>query len=129
MLDFGEPLFELYRSHDVFVLPSLSEGTPRTLVEARSFGCPVVATRAGGIPSSVEHGRDGLLVEPNDLARTSAASIARVLDDEPYGVDLIHEGLKTRPGNPGILCRPIGRRIEDSGKAGGIGATPRLHAS
>src|SRR5262249_53674793 len=54
-LDFGEPLFDLYRSHDVFVLPSLSEGTPRTLVEARAFGCPVVATRAGGIPSSVEH--------------------------------------------------------------------------
>src|SRR3954452_297635 len=36
MVEFGETLFELYRSHDVFVLPSLSEGTPRTLVEART---------------------------------------------------------------------------------------------
>ncbi len=68
MIEFGEPLFDLYRSHDVFVLPSLSEGTPRTLVEARSFGCPVVATRAGGIPSSVEHEKDGLLVEPSNGA-------------------------------------------------------------
>jgi glycosyltransferase involved in cell wall biosynthesis len=32
LIDFGEELFDLYRNHDVFVLPSLSEGTPRTLV-------------------------------------------------------------------------------------------------
>ncbi len=92
-LDFGEPLFDLYRSHDVFVLPSLSEGTPRTLVEARAFGCPVVATRAGGIPSSVEHGKNGLLVEPND-SRGLAAAIDRILSDEPLRMSLIHEGLR-----------------------------------
>jgi glycosyltransferase involved in cell wall biosynthesis len=93
MLEFGEPLFDLYRSHDVFVLPSLSEGTPRTLVEARAFGCPVVATRAGGIPSSVEHGKNGLLVEPDDSAGL-AATIERVLTDAPLRVRLIEEGLR-----------------------------------
>jgi glycosyltransferase involved in cell wall biosynthesis len=93
MLDFGEPLFELYRSHDVFVLPSLSEGTPRTLVEARAFGCPVVATRAGGIPSSVEHERNGLLVEPNDSIGLAGA-IARILNDESLRMRLIAEGLR-----------------------------------
>jgi glycosyltransferase involved in cell wall biosynthesis len=93
MLDFGEPLFDLYRSHDVFVLPSLSEGTPRTLVEARAFGCPVVATRAGGIPSSVEHGKNGLLVEPND-SEGLAAAIDRILSDEALRLRLIHEGLR-----------------------------------
>ena len=46
IVEFGETLFDLYRSHDVFLQPSLSEGTPRTLVEARSFGCPVIATRS-----------------------------------------------------------------------------------
>lgn len=96
MLDFGEPLFELYRSHDVFVLPSLSEGTPRTLVEARSFGCPAVATRAGGIPSSVRDGENGLLVEPND-ARGLAAAIERMLDDEPLRMRLIEAGLQDAP--------------------------------
>ncbi|HTM52897.1 MAG TPA: glycosyltransferase [Pirellulales bacterium] len=93
MLDFGEPLFELYRSHDVFVLPSLSEGTPRTLVEARAFGCPVVATRAGGIPSSVEHDRNGLLVEPNDSPGLADA-ISRILSDETLRQRLIAEGLR-----------------------------------
>jgi glycosyltransferase involved in cell wall biosynthesis len=92
LVDFGEPLFDLYRNHDVFVLPSLSEGTPRTLVEARSFGCPVVATRAGGIPSSVEDGKNGLLVEPND-SRGLAGAIERILNDEVLRMHLIHEGL------------------------------------
>ncbi|REK10863.1 MAG: glycosyltransferase family 1 protein [Planctomycetota bacterium] len=94
MLDFGEPLFEMYRSHDVYVLPSLSEGTPRTLVEARSFGCPVVATRAGGIPSSVDDGKNGLLVEPRDAASLGAA-IERLLDDESLRRRLIEEGVRS----------------------------------
>ena len=96
LLDFGEPLFEQYRSHDVYVLPSLSEGTPRTLVEARGFGCPVVATRAGGIPSSVDDGRTGLLVEPRDAAGLAAA-IERVLDDPALRHHLIEEGLRKSP--------------------------------
>lgn len=93
LIDFGEELFELYRSHDVFVLPSLSEGTPRTLVEARAFGCPVVATRVGGIPSSVEHGVNGLLVEPNDSIGLAGA-VERVLTDEKLRLHLIEEGLR-----------------------------------
>jgi glycosyltransferase involved in cell wall biosynthesis len=93
MMDFGEPLFDLYHSHDVFVMPSLSEGTPRTLVEARGFGCPVVATRVGGIPSSVEHGVNGLLVEPRDAVGLAAA-IARILDDAPLRARLVEEGVR-----------------------------------
>jgi glycosyltransferase involved in cell wall biosynthesis len=96
MLDFGEPLFELYRSHDVFVLPSLSEGTPRTLVEARSFGCPAVATRVGGVPSSLHDGQNGLLVEPRD-PQGLAAAIERILDDEPLRMRLIDAGLQDAP--------------------------------
>jgi glycosyltransferase involved in cell wall biosynthesis len=93
LVEFGEPLFELYRNHDVFVLPSLSEGTPRTLVEARALGCPVVATRVGGIPSSVQHGKTGLLVEPNDSAGLAAA-IEQILSDESLRRRLIEEGLR-----------------------------------
>jgi glycosyltransferase involved in cell wall biosynthesis len=94
MIDFGEPLFDFYRSHDVFVMPSLTEGTPRTLVEARAFGCPVVATRAGGIPTSVEDGKDGLLVEPRD-AGALAGAIERVLTDQALRANLSAEGLRS----------------------------------
>jgi glycosyltransferase involved in cell wall biosynthesis len=97
MLDFQEPLFELYRSHDLFVTPSLSEGTPRTLVEAHAFGCPVVATRVGGIPSSVEHDKNGLLVEPRD-ATGLAAAIARVLNDDALRRRLVNEGIRAARG-------------------------------
>jgi len=93
MLDFGEQLFELYRSHDMLVLPSLSEGTPRTLVEARAFGCPVVATRVGGIPTSVEDGKNGLLVAPGD-SQALAKAIERMLTDDELRRNLIQEGLR-----------------------------------
>lgn len=93
-VDFGPPLFDLYRAHDVLVLPSLSEGTPRTLVEARAFHCPVVASRVGGIPTSVRDGHDGLLFPPGDAAALAAA-IARLLDDEALRARLVAEGRRT----------------------------------
>jgi glycosyltransferase involved in cell wall biosynthesis len=94
LIPFGDPLFELYRSHDVYVLPSLSEGTPRTLVEARAFGCPVVATRVGGIPTSVVDGQDGLLCDPNEPTQLASA-IEQILDNEPLRLGLIEQGLRS----------------------------------
>jgi glycosyltransferase involved in cell wall biosynthesis len=63
----------LLMSHDVLCLPSLSEGTPRVLLEAMSYGLAVVATRVGGIPDVVTDGVSGRLVTPGDsreLCRT-----------------------------------------------------------
>ena len=93
MLAFGKPLFDVYRQHDLCIQPSLSEGTPRTLIEARAFGCPVVATRVGGVPTSVEDGHDGLLVEPGSPHQLAAA-IERVLDDDPLRRRLIEAGIQ-----------------------------------
>lgn len=92
VVEFGEPLFDLYRNHDVYLLPTFSEGTPRTLVEARAFGCPVIATNVGGIPSSVADGQDGLLIPPNNVAAIVGA-VERLLDDEPLRQRLIQAGL------------------------------------
>lgn len=61
----------LLRALDIFVLPSLTEGFPLSLLEAMAAGLPVVATRVGGIPEIVNHGATGLLVpsgSPKDLA-------------------------------------------------------------
>ncbi|MCC7291259.1 MAG: glycosyltransferase family 4 protein [Phycisphaerales bacterium] len=72
---YGRGLFKHFDDADVFVLPSLSEGTPRVLVEARARGIPVISTNVGGIPTSIEDGVDGILVPPRD-----SAALARAID-------------------------------------------------
>jgi glycosyltransferase involved in cell wall biosynthesis len=58
-------------SMDIFVLPSLTEGTPMALLEAMSAGLPVLATAVGGVPLVVEDGVNGLLAAPGDPQKLS----------------------------------------------------------
>jgi glycosyltransferase involved in cell wall biosynthesis len=57
---------ELYPRADAFVMPSRAEGYGFTLVEAMSFGLPVISSTYGSIPEVVEHEVTGLLVPPGD---------------------------------------------------------------
>jgi len=76
-----ENLKEVWPHVDVFVLPSLSEGMPLTLLEAMAAGVPSVATRVGGVPEVVEDGKTGLLVPPRNSDEL-AKGIAVVLEDQ-----------------------------------------------
>src|SRR5712692_7428988 len=77
-------LFDLYASAHLFLHPSETssdqdqEGVPNAILEAMATGLPVVATRHGGIPEAVQHGRTGLLVEEGDFV-SLADAIASVL--------------------------------------------------
>jgi glycosyltransferase involved in cell wall biosynthesis len=51
---------------DAFVLNSTYEGLSHLLIEAMSFGVPIVATRVGGNPELVTDGVEGLLIPPQD---------------------------------------------------------------
>lgn len=51
----------------------MSEGFGLTLLEANASGKPVIASRVGGIPSTVQDGRNGLLVPPNSSADLAKA--------------------------------------------------------
>ena len=88
----GRPLFERMRAADLFVLPTLSEGTPHVLVEARANGLPCISTTVGGVPTTVTDGFDALLVPPKD-SRALALAIERVIRDGDLRRALIRNGL------------------------------------
>ena len=58
---------------DLFVYPSLHEGLGSSLLDALSFGLPIVATRVGGIPELIEHEVNGLLIPPEQPGELVAA--------------------------------------------------------
>ena len=60
---------------DVFLLPSLSEGTSMTLLEAMSIGKPCVVTNAGGNPEIVAHSKTGLVTANNNQEELKEALI------------------------------------------------------
>lgn len=66
---------------DVFLLPSLSEGTSMTLLEAMCFSKPSLATAVGGTPEIIKHEVSGLLV-PNDDETALADSMARLVESD-----------------------------------------------
>ena len=73
--------FPLYRSAEIFVLPSRHEGTPNALLEAMSAGLPVVVSDASpGLRELVDHGVNGLVVPPDDPGAL-AESIATLAND------------------------------------------------
>ena len=59
-------LKDLYYSSSVVVLPSLSEGLPRVILEAMACARPVIATDVGGISELIKDGENGFLVPPAD---------------------------------------------------------------
>ncbi len=70
---------QAYSAMDIFVLPSITEGLPFTILEAMSFSLPVVATSVGGVPEIIKHGEYGFLVPPGDH-KELASKIAYLID-------------------------------------------------
>jgi glycosyltransferase involved in cell wall biosynthesis len=70
----------LLSTADILVLPSYGEGMPMAILEAMSFGVPVVATRVGGIPDLIADGENGFLVEAGDLDQLRARLAALISD-------------------------------------------------
>lgn len=79
-LGFREDIKELLKVMNVFVLSSLSEGLPLSLIEAMASKVPVVATNVGGIPEVVDDGMNGFLIPPAE-PEAMAIKIKSLLKD------------------------------------------------
>jgi len=75
-----QQLFSLYAQADVYIQPSLYEPLGIAILEAMSFGKPVIASRVGGIPEMVTNGVEGLLVEPGNIRQLSE-SVKKIFSD------------------------------------------------
>ncbi len=79
-------MLEFYRSIDIYLCASRSEGTPNPCLEAAACGVPLVTTRVGNMPELVRHGVNGLFVERN--VADVAAKLTRLRDDRPLRAEL-----------------------------------------
>ena len=71
---------EILPALDIFVMPSRQEGLGLSIMEAQATGVPVIASRVGGIPSLIDDGKTGFLVEPEDPVALAQAIIKALRD-------------------------------------------------
>jgi glycosyltransferase involved in cell wall biosynthesis len=91
-LGFRDDVKEIYKILDIFVLPSLSEGLPLSLLEAVASKVPVIASKVGGIPEIIKDGINGFLIPPKNVPLLSEKiyyllqnqEIAKQLAQEAY---------------------------------------------
>ena len=80
---FGEvhEMDDIYENTDILVLTSMHEGTPNVILEAMSYGIPVVATKVGGVPEVLSESC-GIMVDPDDFGELCAATSKLILDGD-----------------------------------------------
>lgn len=84
----GAALSRQYQAASVVAIPSIwPEPCPTVALEAMAHGKPIVGSRIGGIPDLVGHGRNGLLVAPND-PKALAEGLSAVLTDHELRLKL-----------------------------------------
>jgi glycosyltransferase involved in cell wall biosynthesis len=86
--------YKYLKAFDVFVLPSIKEGFPWTLLEAMTAGVPVIATKVGAVPEVIENNHNGLLIEPAN-SEELAKAIKNLLKNKDLREKIVKEAKKT----------------------------------
>lgn len=111
---FGDSLRDVYRSADIFVFPSLAEGSPRVVLEAAARGLPIIATEVGSIPYVFHDGADALLV-PTRNSQALADAICKMIKDDQLRRCCIRQGFEIARKHTveGFIADLINRLITD----------------
>jgi len=76
----SKEILNVFSLSDIFIQPSLSESFGVSILEAMSFGLPVISTTVGGIPEIIQNGETGLLISPGNPEEL-ADSIILLIND------------------------------------------------
>ena len=76
-----EKVSEMYRLADIYVIPSLFEGTPKSLLEAMFNSLPVIGTDTNGINGIICHKKNGLLFEKGNVKDLNE-KIKEIVEDD-----------------------------------------------
>jgi len=108
----------MYKSADVFVLPSWEEGLPNAMIEAMAARIAVVVSNVGSIPDVITDGSSGLIVRPRDVEsltlalgkvvgnrslRLNLGTAAALIADERFGVERAVQALMDQVEE---ICKP-----------------------
>jgi glycosyltransferase involved in cell wall biosynthesis len=77
-----EEIRDAYSAADIFVLPSLEDNLPNTILESMSCATPVVAFDVGGVSDMVTDGVNGLLIKAFDAQQMGEAIVSLAMDPE-----------------------------------------------
>lgn len=80
----GERVAELFRTHDLLVMPSRLEGFGKVFAEARCAGLPAIGRMAYAMPELITPGSTGALVDGDDVDDLAAAIVSVLADDQLY---------------------------------------------
>lgn len=82
LMGFRSDVPDILSCSDIFVLPSLNEGFPFSIVEAMAAGLPIIATDVGGNAEAVTDGETGRVIPPSDIVALSDAMEELISDAE-----------------------------------------------
>lgn len=84
---------QLAEQYDIFINTTNIDNTPVSVMEAMALGLPIVSTNVGGMPYLINHGNDGLLVNPNDV-QAMAEEIVSLIELPSKAVEMAQNARK-----------------------------------
>ena len=85
-------VFEKTKDAELFVLPSNIEGMPNALIEAMCLGLPVISTNVSGAADFIKNGKNGLIIDCNDLSQLVLA-MEKMLKDEEFRTNCAEQAI------------------------------------